>query len=121
MEAIFKGPLEVLTVLYTLLGNEIAHFNCRSNSYISVMFFAGDGKTHYIKEQLCSSSYSVTIAVNEAFTSLGAIQKLRMLPLTQKGCNVFLNFTMLPPGVSYFVHAQYTNGFHCFKLAVVML
>ena len=106
MEAIFKGPLEVLTVLYTLLGNEIAHFNCRSNSYISVMFFAGDGKTHYIKEQLCSSSYSVTIAVNEAFTSLGAIQKLRMLPLTQKGCNVFLNFTMLPPGVSYFVHTR---------------
>jgi hypothetical protein len=61
---------------------------------------AGDGKTHHIKEQLCSSSNSVTIAVNEAFTSLRAIQKLRTLPLTQKGCNVFLNFTMLPPGAS---------------------
>ena len=62
---------------------------------------AGDGKTHYIKSQLASSQASLTIAVNEAFTPLSAIKKLRSLPLTLKDCAIFFNFTMLPPtGVS---------------------
>ena len=60
----------------------------------------GDGKTHYIKKQLAHSSASLTIAVNEAFTPLNAITKLRTLPLKQKNCAIFFNFTMLPPGVS---------------------
>ena len=58
---------------------------------------AGDGKTHYIKQQLPSSPASVTIAINEAFTPLSAIKKLRDLPLTQKNCAIFFNFTTLPP------------------------
>lgn len=60
----------------------------------------GDGKTHYIKEQLRKSYENLTIAVNEAFTPLGAIKKLRKLNPNQRDCAVFLNFTMLPPGVS---------------------
>ena len=43
---------------------------------------------------------SVIIAVNEAFTPLKAISKLRSLPLEKKECGIFFNFTMLPPGVS---------------------
>jgi hypothetical protein len=61
---------------------------------------AGDGKTHYIKKQLQRSSCSVTISVNEDFTPVGAIQKLRRLPPTQENCAVFFNFTMIPPGES---------------------
>ena len=60
---------------------------------------SGDGKTHYIKQQLAHSPASLTIAVNEAFTPLNAIYKLRALPLNQKNCAIFFNFTMLPPGV----------------------
>ena len=65
---------------------------------------AGDGKTHYIKEQLRTSPAQLTIAVNEAFTPLKAIFKLRTLPINQWGASVFFNFTMLPPGVKYLVH-----------------
>ena len=61
---------------------------------------SGDGKTHYIQQQLACSPASLTIAVNEAFTPLNAISKLRTLPLNQKNCAIFFNFTMLPPGVS---------------------
>ena len=63
----------------------------------------GDGKTHYIKEQMKLSSHSLTIAVNEAFTPLNAIKKLRSLSPSLRDCAIFLNFTMLPPGVSCLV------------------
>jgi hypothetical protein len=42
---------------------------------------------------------SIIIDVNEAFTPLKAISKLRSLPLEKKDCGIFFNFTMLPPGV----------------------
>ena len=58
----------------------------------------GDGKTHYIKRQLSQSTSYCTIAVNEAFTPLGAIKKLRRLPSDQPDCAIFFNFTLLPPG-----------------------
>ena len=60
---------------------------------------SGDGKTHYIQQQLAHSSASLTVSVNEAFTPLNAISKLRTLPLNQNNCAIFFNFTMLPPGV----------------------
>ena len=56
---------------------------------------AGDGKTHYIKKQLSQSPGPLTIAVNEAFTPLSAIKKLKNLPLV-KDCAIFFNFTILP-------------------------
>ena len=59
----------------------------------------GDGKTHYIKQQLANSLASMTVSVNEAFTPLKAISKLKKLPLNQRNCAIFFNFTMLPPGV----------------------
>ena len=60
---------------------------------------SGDGKTHYIQQQLATSSDSVTVTVNEAFTPLNTIRKLCKLPLNKKNCAIFFNFTMLPPGV----------------------
>ena len=60
---------------------------------------SGDGKTHYIKQQLAQSPANLTVAVNEAFSPLNAITKLRTLPLSQKNCAIFFNFTLLPPGV----------------------
>ena len=64
--------------------------------------FAGDGKTHYITEQLKSISqpHKVIIAVNEAFTYMNAIEKLCSLPSDKNGCAIFFNFTVLPPPVS---------------------
>ena len=70
---------------------------------------SGDGKTHYIKEQLRKSSTSLTVAVNEAFTPLSAIKKLRKLHPSQRNCAIFLNFTMLPPGVR--LHSYFNVGF----------
>ena len=61
--------------------------------------YAGDGKTHYIKEQLESSNAQLTIAVNEAFTPLKAITKLCSLPTNVWRAAIFFNFTMLSPGV----------------------
>ena len=59
---------------------------------------AGDGKTHYIKSQLKQCPSSCTISVNEAFTPLGAIKKLRRLPYDKPDGAIFFNFTLLPPG-----------------------
>ena len=70
-----------------------------SSSHFPLLFLPGDGKTHYIQQQLAYSPTSLTIAVNEAFTPLNVISKLRTLPLNQKNCAIFFNFTMLPPGV----------------------
>ena len=62
-------------------------------------FCSGNGKTHYIQQQLTHSPASLTVAINEAFTPLNAISKLRTLPLNQNNCAVFFNFTVLSPGV----------------------
>ena len=64
------------------------------------VMYAGNGKTHYIKKQLAHCSEQITIAVNEAFSPLRAITKLRSLPLYKKNIGLFFNFTILPPGVS---------------------
>ena len=72
------------------------HFLSTSSSSLS-----GDGKTHYIQQQLAHSPASLTVSVNEAFTPLNAISKLRILPLDQNNCAIFFNFTMLPPGVRW--------------------
>ena len=61
---------------------------------------AGNGKTHYIKRQLTNCAEHITIAVNEAFSPLSAIEKLRSLSLHRKNIGLFFNFTILPPGVS---------------------
>ena len=61
--------------------------------------FSGDGKTHYIKKQLCEDQPSLIIAVNESFNPLNAILKLRSLP-RRGSCNIFFNFTIVPSIVS---------------------
>ncbi len=64
------------------------------------MYYLGDGKTHYIENELKNVPYYKKIAVNEAFTPLAAIKKLADLPPEVPKCAVYFNFTLLPPGVS---------------------
>ena len=60
----------------------------------------GDGKTHYIEEQLSLSVHPLRITVNESFMPLDVIKKLSSLPIDVKNCAVFFNICLLPPGVS---------------------
>ena len=78
----------------------------------------GDGKTHYIKQQLAYSPAGVTVSVNEAFTPLKAISKLRKLPVKQKNCAIFFNFTMMPPGVRKGELQTYT--FSCYDADIAL-
>ena len=79
----------------------VCHFSSHLLSLLPLPLSSplGDGKTYYIQQQLAHSPASLTVTVNEAFTPLKAISKLRTLPLDQKNCTTFFNFTMLPPGV----------------------
>ena len=57
--------------------------------------YAGDGKTHYIRQQLAQSTAHLTIAMNEAFTPLNAINSLNTLPHNTSNCAIYFNFTLL--------------------------
>ncbi len=57
---------------------------------------AGDGKTHYIRQQLSRSPFKLIIAVNEAFTPLKAINSLNTLSQDSPECALFFNFTINP-------------------------
>ena len=61
------------------------------------MYFCttGDGKTHFVRKMLQDRvEYpSVTITVNEGFTTTGAILELTSLPEDAKRPIVFFNFT----------------------------
>lgn len=73
-----------------------------------INYNVGNGKTHYIKKKLASCVEQVNIAVNEGFTPLRAINKLRSLSPFEKNVGLFFNFTILPPDVSY--HALMIPG-----------
>jgi len=67
-------------------------------------FSTGDGKTHYINKYIeeHDDPYLV-VAVNESFTPLNAISKLRNLQQNCR-CIIFFNFTVVPPTmVSFFI------------------
>ena len=68
-------------------------FNSDSYNKFFNVTTIGDGKTHYIKKQLCDPY--LIIAVNESFTVLSAVSKLRTLPPDQK-CSIFFNFSIAP-------------------------
>ena len=57
----------------------------------------GNGKTYYIQKRLSDCSKHITIAMNEAFTPLNAIKRLRSLPLYQDNIGLFFNFNVLQP------------------------
>lgn len=59
------------------------------------MFATGDGKTHFVKRMLQEKKKypSVTITVNEGFTTTGAILELNSLTEDAKSPIVFFNFT----------------------------
>ena len=73
--------------------------------HITIMYHAylfvhvGDGKTHYIKKHLSTFPHYLIIAINESFTPLNAILRLRSLP-SDTSCGVFFNFTIPPSTVS---------------------
>ena len=63
---------------------------------LNVCFLSGDGKTHYIRKELKQlNKPGLVIAVNESFTPLNAILKLRKLP-QDCTCAIFFNFTIVP-------------------------
>ena len=88
-------PPPPLLLLFSLIFLFFFTFLFSHCTFLSI----GDGKTHYIQQQLSNSSASLTVAVNEAFTPLNTISKLRSLPFNREECAIFFNFTMLPPGV----------------------
>ena len=59
----------------------------------------GNGKTHYIKNQMKMSSHAAVIAVHEKFSVAKTISTLNSLP--EDRCSIHFNFTLIPPGVSY--------------------
>jgi len=65
------------------------------------LFLSGDGKTHYIRKKLQQlNKPGLVIAVNESFTPLNAILKLRKLP-HDSTCAIFFNFTIVPSLVRF--------------------
>ena len=83
--------------------------------------FLGIGKSHYIRQQLSDCNEVLTIAVNEVFSPLYAINKLRSLSLHKENVGLFFNFTIFPPKVSYMIilfllclpySTLYVKGFH---------
>ena len=89
--------------MYQLLNGKLTRglSGSHSVSYISNGFSipAGDGKTHYIQKQLRGAPLSLVIAVNESFSPLNAILKLRSLT-RDESCDIFFNFTIVPSNVS---------------------
>ena len=71
-------------------------------SFTHFLLITGDGKTHYIRTELeqVDESHQVTITINEAFSTLTAIERLCSLPRDAPHCAIFFNFTMVPPVVS---------------------
>ena len=64
------------------------------------------------------------IPINEAFTALSAITKLRKLATDTRGCIVYFNFTILPPSVSTYTSHTHTRvctmlGYFCRKECAV--
>ena len=88
--------------------------------------YAGNGKTHYITSQLKQCPQSLHITISETFTVLNVIKKLNSIPIDEKGCGIFFNFTLLPPGVSVFKHPLYfvndsaICGFTCYVSISIM-
>ena len=58
--------------------------------------YAGNGKTYCIMKQLLKYKKYAVIAINEAFTPLLAINKLRALQPSAQNCCVYFNVTLLP-------------------------
>ena len=61
----------------------------------------GDGKTHYIMNQLKNHSEKLSIAINEDFSIGNIIKKLRSLSCLNDDVGIFFNFTILPPEVAF--------------------
>ena len=73
-------------------------------SFISIAI-TGDGKSQYILKKLksiSSTAQTVTLTINESFSVADAIKELRVLPL-RLGNALYLNFTLLPASVSYYL------------------
>ncbi len=99
-----------IELVYGMPGN----LSTRPLSYlvfIICQYCVGNGKTHYIRDKLKAipENHRVTISINEAFTSVSAIERLRTLPRDARNCAIFFNFTVLPPMVSTFSKLIFCN------------
>ena len=70
--------------------------------YLISQYCLGTGKTYHIRDKMKTipENHQVTIAINEAFTTVSAIERLRTLPRDARNCAIFFNFTIFPPMVS---------------------
>ena len=105
-QAILERGLKCVQLVYGVAGKCL---NCmRSNFRVNFVHFltTGVGKTHYIREQLANCR-SVTIAVNESFRPIKAIQRLHILSKDEHDCAIFFSFNLIPPfGVSMILYKQ---------------
>lgn len=60
----------------------------------------GVGKSHCIKKKLKMMDSAVTLPINESFTDLEAIHVLQKLSFQKRKCGIYINYTMIHPGVS---------------------
>ena len=102
-QAVVERGMACMQLVYGTAGRCMTFFfKIAKFSYRNAFTFptAGIGKTHYIRKQLANCC-SVTVAVNESFRPIKAIQRLRVLPRNEKNCAIFFNFNLIPPsGVS---------------------
>ena len=97
-----QSPLLSTTVLNYIYDHRYyKYFYATFTEVVCEYTSVGDGKTHYIKSQLNGSQHSLVIAVNESFTVLNAILKLRSLP-RDESCKIFFNFTIFSLTVSIY-------------------
>ena len=86
--------------------------------------FIGNGKSHYIKKELRHyfQDRSVIITLNESFNELVVIKQLQetLIKSSPSGQALYLNFTFVPPAVSYTMHAlHYSSYANCRNLKVI--
>ena len=104
-QAVVERGMACIQLVYGAAGKCMTFFfffKIAKLSYRNAFTFltAGIGKTYYIRKQLANCR-SVTVAVNESFRPIKAIQRLHVLPRNEKNCAIFFNFNLIPPsGVS---------------------
>ena len=63
----------------------------------TMLFYAGDGKTHFVQKQMMNLEMLSTVTIDESFTALEAICVLRKLyecGQHKKNVGIFFNITL---------------------------
>ena len=62
--------------------------------------YEGVGKSHYVKNHLKSLESTVILPIDESFSELEAIRILQQISYQKERCGIYINYTMIHPGVS---------------------